>query len=167
MEGIEIAAIDKILVVLYFVFVFGFGSYFGRYIKNTTDFFFSGPTEDYEIGNPDKTLVNGPPQQRMEPNYVARSPVSSRWVSVARRSLYANWVAFLFGMSPRTSVASASKSAEPPARISFVTGSPVGPHTLTGPHPLADSSPPQTDWSSEVSQPTAAPPRPSPSCPTS
>jgi SSS family solute:Na+ symporter len=41
-EGIEIAAIDKILVVLYFVFVFGFGSYFGRYIKNTTDFFFSG-----------------------------------------------------------------------------------------------------------------------------
>jgi SSS family solute:Na+ symporter len=41
-QGIEIATIDKVLVVVYFLFVFGFGSYFGRYIKNTTDFFFSG-----------------------------------------------------------------------------------------------------------------------------
>lgn len=42
MEGLQIATIDKVLVVVYFLFVFGFGSYFGKYIKNTTDFFFSG-----------------------------------------------------------------------------------------------------------------------------
>jgi SSS family solute:Na+ symporter len=42
MENIEIAFIDKAIVVLYFLAVFGFGSFFGKYIKGTSDFFFSG-----------------------------------------------------------------------------------------------------------------------------
>ena len=42
MEGLEIATIDQVLILVYFVFVFGFGSYFGKYIKSTTDYFFSG-----------------------------------------------------------------------------------------------------------------------------
>ena len=36
MEGIQVSTLDKWLVVVYFLFVFGFGSYFGRYIKNFT-----------------------------------------------------------------------------------------------------------------------------------
>ena len=42
MEGFTISGIDQVIVVAYFVFVFAFGSYFGRYIKGTSDFFFSG-----------------------------------------------------------------------------------------------------------------------------
>ena len=42
MKGIEIATIDLVIVVAYFFIVFGFGAYFGKYIKSTSDFFFSG-----------------------------------------------------------------------------------------------------------------------------
>lgn len=42
MDGLNITTLDQVLVVVYFLFVFGFGAYFGRYIKSTSDFFFSG-----------------------------------------------------------------------------------------------------------------------------
>ncbi len=42
MHGVNITTLDIALVAAYFLFIFGFGSYFGRYIKSTTDFFFSG-----------------------------------------------------------------------------------------------------------------------------
>jgi len=42
MDGIFITRLDIAVVLVYFLFIFGFGSYFGKYIKTTTDFFFSG-----------------------------------------------------------------------------------------------------------------------------
>lgn len=42
MQGMSISVLDQVIVVAYFVLIFAFGSYFGKYIKNTTDFFFSG-----------------------------------------------------------------------------------------------------------------------------
>ena len=42
MEGLEITVLDQALILGYFFFVFGFGAYFGKYIKSTTDYFFSG-----------------------------------------------------------------------------------------------------------------------------
>ena len=34
--------LDKIVILLYFALVMGFGAYFGKYSKNTTDYFFGG-----------------------------------------------------------------------------------------------------------------------------
>ena len=34
--------LDKIVILLYFTLVMGFGAYFGKYSKNTTDYFFGG-----------------------------------------------------------------------------------------------------------------------------
>lgn len=42
MDGVEITTLDVCLIFGYCLFVFGFGAYFGKYIKSTTDFFFSG-----------------------------------------------------------------------------------------------------------------------------
>lgn len=42
MKTIEVTLLDQALIAGYFVFIFGFGSYFGKYIKSTSDFFFSG-----------------------------------------------------------------------------------------------------------------------------
>lgn len=42
MEGIDIATIDLVLVVIYFLLVFGVGSFFGKFVKSTGDFFFGG-----------------------------------------------------------------------------------------------------------------------------
>jgi SSS family solute:Na+ symporter len=41
-QGIEIATIDLVLVVVYFFLVFGVGSFFGKFVKSTGDFFFGG-----------------------------------------------------------------------------------------------------------------------------
>jgi len=41
-KTLDIATIDKVLVIGYFLAIFGFGSYFGKYIRSTSDFFFSG-----------------------------------------------------------------------------------------------------------------------------
>ena len=41
-QGFDIATIDLVLIVAYFFVVFGFGAYFGKFIKSTSDFFFSG-----------------------------------------------------------------------------------------------------------------------------
>lgn len=42
MKGIDIATIDLVLVVVYFFLVFIVGSFFGRFVKTTGDFFFGG-----------------------------------------------------------------------------------------------------------------------------
>ncbi|MEM9491660.1 MAG: sodium:solute symporter family protein, partial [Myxococcota bacterium] len=42
MAGTYGTTLDHVLIVVYFIAIFGFGSYFGRYIKSTTDYFFSG-----------------------------------------------------------------------------------------------------------------------------
>ncbi len=42
MQGIEIATIDLVLVVVYFFLVFAVGSFFGKFVKSTGDFFFGG-----------------------------------------------------------------------------------------------------------------------------
>ena len=41
-ENFHGEAIDYIIIVAYFVTVVGFGLWFGKYTKNTTDFFFFG-----------------------------------------------------------------------------------------------------------------------------
>ncbi len=41
-HSVDISLLDQVVVVVYFLIVFGFGSYFGKYIKSTKDFFFSG-----------------------------------------------------------------------------------------------------------------------------
>ena len=34
--------IDRIVILVYFTLVMGFGAYFGRYSKSTSDYFFGG-----------------------------------------------------------------------------------------------------------------------------
>ena len=35
-------SLDRIVIFAYFALVMGFGAYFGKYSKNTTDYFFGG-----------------------------------------------------------------------------------------------------------------------------
>ncbi|MFH1728696.1 MAG: sodium/solute symporter [Pseudomonadota bacterium] len=42
MDKVGISVIDTAIIVVYFIAILGFGSYFGRFTKNTKDFFFSG-----------------------------------------------------------------------------------------------------------------------------
>ena len=34
--------LDRIIIIAYFTLVMGFGAYFGKYSKTTSDFFFGG-----------------------------------------------------------------------------------------------------------------------------
>ena len=43
MMNIEVGTqLDKIVILVYFALVMGFGAYFGKYSKSTSDYFFGG-----------------------------------------------------------------------------------------------------------------------------